>query len=89
MYRVTHGGAVNADQPNTPRGHPTQKPALLFRKVIADFSSPGDTIFDLFMGSGTTLRAAKDLRRKAIGIEIEEKYCEYAVKMLSQEVLWK
>ncbi|MDD1779024.1 MAG: site-specific DNA-methyltransferase [Candidatus Helarchaeota archaeon] len=67
------------------RQHPTQKPIKLF-KVLAK-RTPGEIILDPFMGSGTTLVAAKQLGRKAIGIEIEEKYCEIAVKRLAQGVL--
>ena len=69
------------------RSHPTQKPLELIKKILNDYSKSEELILDPFMGSGTTLRAAKDLNRKAIGIEIEEKYCEIAVKRLSQEVL--
>jgi site-specific DNA-methyltransferase (adenine-specific) len=68
------------------RLHPTQKPVNLFKWCIERSNTTG-TVLDPFMGSGTTLRAAKDLGRKAIGIEIEEKYCEIAVKRLAQEVL--
>ena len=67
--------------------HPTEKPVGLLIKAIKKFCPYDGVILDPFMGSGTTLRAAKDLGRKAIGIEIEEKYCEIAVKRLAQEVL--
>jgi DNA modification methylase len=64
--------------------HPSQKPIQLITRLVSD--SHGNTILDPFMGSGTTLVAAKQLNRKAIGIEIEEKYCEIAVKRLQQSV---
>jgi SAM-dependent methyltransferase len=71
--------------------HPTQKPLELMVWCInhADkrSKSPVALILDPFCGSGTTLRAAKDLGRKAIGIEINERYCEIAARRLSQGVL--
>ncbi len=66
--------------------HPTQKPLTLMKWCL-DFFPDAQIILDPFMGSGTTLRAAKDLGRKAVGIEIEERYCEVAVKRMSQSVL--
>ena len=66
-------------------GHPAVKPLKLMIALLQTFH--GDTILDPFMGSGTTLVAAKQLNRKAIGIEIEEKYCEIAVRRLAQEVI--
>ena len=68
------------------RVHPTQKPVGLMKWCIEKAGSVG-TILDPFMGSGTTLRAAKDLGRKAIGIEIEERYCEIAAQRMAQSVL--
>lgn len=68
--------------------HPTQKPQRLISQLVRLFSDPGELILDPFMGSGTTLVAAKNLGRKAIGIEIEEKYAEIAVKRLAQRVLF-
>lgn len=69
----------------TKRRHPTEKPVELMRWCM--IQTPPGVILDPFMGSGTTLRAAKDLGRKAIGIELDRKYCDIAVKRLAQEVL--
>lgn len=70
-----------------PRYHPTQKPTRLCRMLLSEFTTPTTTICDPYMGSGTTLRAAKDLGRKAIGIETQERYCEIAAQRLAQGVL--
>lgn len=69
------------------RVHPTQKPEELMVQIVKDFTDPGDLILDPFMGSGTTLVAAKRLGRKAIGIELEEKYCAIAAQRLAQGAL--
>ena len=69
-----------------PHGHPAEKPIEGMTWLIHNGGN-SQLILDPFMGSGTTLRAAKDLRRYAIGIELEERWCELAAKRLSQEVL--
>ena len=66
------------------KGHPTVKPIA----VVSDFvmrTHPGALVLDPFMGSGTTLLAAKRMGRKAIGIEIEERYCYLAAERLASE----
>lgn len=65
-------------------GHPHTKPLSLVYRLLQCHAG---TVLDPFAGSGTTLVAAKQLGRKAIGIEIEERYCEIAVKRLAQGCL--
>lgn len=67
--------------------HPTVKPIPLLSKMIGWSTGESELVLDPFMGSGTTLRAAKDNGRRAIGIEIEERYCEIAARRLEQGVL--
>lgn len=67
--------------------HPTQKPVGALRPIIDAFAPTNGVVLDPFMGSGSTLRAAKDLGRRAIGIDVEEKYCARAVETLAQSVL--
>jgi len=68
--------------PREQRSHPTEKPVKLLSSIIS--AVPGTLILDPFMGSGTTVVAAQSLGRKAIGIEIEERYCQIAVDRLAQ-----
>ena len=86
-FRHLWAGALRAsEQGANIRQHPTQKPLALLVWCLS--LTPGATsVLDPFMGSGTTLAAAKLLGRKAIGIEIERKYCDIAIERLRQEML--
>lgn len=86
VFRHLWNGMMRASE-HGENYHPTQKPVELMRWVLSLRWTPTGTVLDPFMGSGTTLRAAKDLGRKAIGIEISEEYCRIAVNRLRQEVL--
>jgi DNA modification methylase len=67
--------------------HPATFPIALARRVVSLYSPAGGQVLDPYAGTGTTLAAAKHLGRRAIGIEIEERYCEIAAKRLAQETL--
>jgi len=72
----------NAECNQLNRVHPTQKPVALVEYLINTYTKEGDAILDFTCGSGTTLLAARNLKRKCIGIELEEKYCEIAKNRL-------
>ena len=86
VHSPKYGNVFSAGR-QRPIDHPSPKPEGLMMKLLEVVSAPGDLVVDPFMGAGTTLRAAKDLGRCAIGIEAEERYCEIAAKRLGQMVL--
>lgn len=67
--------------------HPTVKPVWLLVRLIEMSTQPSELVLDPFAGSGTTLRAAKDVGRRSVGWEVEERYCEIAANRLAQNVL--
>lgn len=67
--------------------HPNEKPIDMVKNFIDIFTLPGDIVLDPFCGSGTTLRAAKDMGRRAIGVELEKGYCDITICRLKQETL--
>lgn len=69
------------------KSHPTEKPVGVLQSIILNSTDPDALILDPFMGTGSSMAAASMTGRKAIGIEIEERYCEIAVKRLQQSVM--
>jgi site-specific DNA-methyltransferase (adenine-specific) len=67
--------------------HPTPKPPALAARFIGLHTRIGGIVLDPFCGAGSTLRAAKDMGRRAVGIEIDERWCEMAARRMAQEVL--
>jgi hypothetical protein len=85
IFRVPpHGFPFNVGR--DPDGHPCPKPVGLYKRLLAVM--PPGVVVDPMMGSGTTLRAAKDAGRQAIGIDVSEHYCEIAAERLAQGVLF-
>ena len=78
---------INGIKP-TSIDHPTPKPIELPKLFLEWHSRKGELIIDPFMGGGSTLRAAKDMGRRAIGIEVDERWCELSAKRMAQEVLF-
>lgn len=72
--------------PVADKQHIAEKPADVLRWVLS-VVRPRSVVLDPFMGSGSTLRAAKDLGHRSIGIDVDEAYCEIAARRMSQEVL--
>lgn len=80
-------GNVRSHARCTVKQHPTEKPLPLLHDLLGMVGETSE-VLDPFMGSGSTLRAAKDLGRNAVGIEIEERYCEIAAERCRQEALF-
>lgn len=76
----------NGAQERTP--HPTQKPEELLRKIILASSSEGDLVVDPFLGSGTTIVAAEQLKRKWKGCDVSTKYCKWAAERIENVKEW-
>lgn len=86
IFRHMWNGMLRASESDVPRVHPTQKPIALMKWCLG-FAPNAKTMIDPFMGSGSSLVAAKHRGMTAVGIDKEERYCEIAAKRLAQSVL--
>lgn len=87
-FKWTWNGMIQENMKNKEyRYHPTQKPLKLMEWIVFNYTKPADLILDPFMGSGTTIVAARNLQRKYIGIESNLEYIKIAKIRLAQEVI--
>jgi DNA modification methylase len=82
FYKIVHGGFVNSD--GGKRLHPTQKPVKLVDEILNDLAKDSKLILDLFLGSGTTMLASHQLKRKCYGMELDPKYCQVIVDRMKK-----
>ena len=81
---TNHNNVWRSQERNNGKQHPTQKPNDLMERIIKTSSNQGDTVLDLFMGSGSTGVACKNLNRNFIGIELDDKYFEIARRRINE-----
>lgn len=82
-FSLQWGGEARNGEPHL---HPTQKPVALMRWLLGEFTQPNDLILDPYMGSGPVAEACRDMHRRYIGVEINERYCAAAVSRLDRMV---
>jgi DNA modification methylase len=86
-FHIANSSAIVSDTTAPQRQHPCPRPLDQVKFIVSQWVRPGGIVLDPFCGSGTSVVAARELGRCAIGIEIEERYCEIAARRLSQEVM--
>lgn len=84
IHRVRWNSKERVSLPNGKIAHVAQKPIRLMRRIILTTTNKGDLILDPFLGTGTTSVAAKELKRRSIGIEMNPEYAEIALYRINQ-----
>lgn len=79
IYRQLWNGMIREGE-HEERVHPTQKPVKMLSEILQDFSKENDTVLDVFCGSGSTLIACEQLKRKCYTMELDPKYCDVIIK---------
>lgn len=85
FYKSKSKSVLFYPKPSHNKLHPTQKPIPLMRELILNSSKIGDTVYEPFCGSGSTLLAAEDTKRKCIAIELDPQYCQVIIDRFEKQ----